>query len=160
MMTTALGFQQRIPQLAPAAAAQTAEKASVAEIGVNTIPTEVKIGEEKDTKVDNKPEKDTQKPKKEKVVEPIGDDDSSGAADVLTIFLGMVAKSIFGFIWWIIVGLPLAAIRTSITFILASAVIGMLYLYALNGHYVSLQQSDEAFWYASQYHANHAPGLL
>ena len=161
MMTTALGFQQRKPQLAPApAAAQTAEKASVAEIGVNTMPTEIEIGEGKDKKVESKPEKETSKPKKQKEVDPVDDDDSSGAADVLTIFLGMVAKSIFGFVWWIILGLPLAAIRTSLTFILATAVLGMLYLYALNDHFVSLQQSDEAFWYASHYHANHAPGLL
>jgi F0F1-type ATP synthase membrane subunit a len=78
----------------------------------------------------------------------------------LTIFVGIVVKNFLGFVWWVLIGLPLATIRTSVTLVLASAVVGMLYLYALNSHHGGMLQGNDAFFYASQYHANTAPGIL
>eukprot|EP00980_Cylindrotheca_fusiformis_P014869 scaffold4060_cov121-Cylindrotheca_fusiformis.AAC.3 len=164
MMTTALGFQQRKPVVvagdaAPATAA--APKPQVAEIGVDTsdipIPQEIKLSENSQRAEAKKEEpKKKESPKKE-MEEDTG---STGAGDVLTIFIGMIFKSIFGFIWWILIGLPLATIRVSVTMILACVVVGVLYLYALDGHYSAMSQGENSFFYASQYHANTAPGLL
>jgi hypothetical protein len=166
MMTTAMGFQQRKPLLAPTPAEATAApKPEVAEIGVDTsdmtIPKEIDVNGKGNKKETNKEE-----PKKKKDAKAnedpkhMEDDGSTGAGDVLTIFVGIVVKNFLGFVWWVLIGLPLATIRTSVTLVLASAVVGMLYLYALNSHHGGMLQGNDAFFYASQYHANTAPGIL
>ena len=100
MMTTALGFQRRKPDVQ--APAPVTNPGNVAEIGVNTMPAEIDVGNDiAKQKVEDKPQ--IERSTKEK--KPVIDDDSSGAADVLTIFLGMVVKSIFGFIFWITMGI-------------------------------------------------------
>lgn len=168
MMTTALGFQQRKPVMAQPAteAAALSPEPEVAEIGVDTsdipIPQEIAVNSGKG-KIAKKQEAEKEEPKKKepkKEAKDMEDDGSTGAGDVLTIFIGMVVKSLFGFVWWVLIGLPLATIRASVTIVFASAVVGMLYLYTLNGHYGGMLQENEAFFYASQYHSNTAPGVL
>lgn len=164
MMSTALGFEQRQPP--PTAAAvppqdgpSVAPKPEMADVGVDTsdmpIPKEIALdGKGKDDKkTEKKPKTEEKRPKPKEV-------DSTGAGDVLITFIGIVVRNIFGFIWWIFIGLPLATIRTSITFILAAAVVGMLYLYALQYHHEAMGSNSFYYSSAASYHSNIAPGIL
>lgn len=171
MMTTALGFERRRPQQPiPEFGDSSVAKPETAEVGVDTsdipIPMEIALGEEKKDdkkeKTDKKEKKSKEESKEESKGKPSDPEELAGAGDVLISFIGIVFKSIFGFIFWIFIGLPIATIRASITMILASAIVGMLYLYALQYHHEALLGGGDSFYYSStsSYHTNIAPGIL
>ena len=169
MMTTALGFERRKP---PKAIPEFGEQGSVAtkpetaEIGVDTsdmdIPNEIALGDKGKDDTKDKAEKKEKKAKEESKPKPADPEELPGAGDVVISFIGIVVRSIFGFIFWIFIGLPIATIRTSLTVILASAILGMLYLYALQYHHEALLEGGDSFYYSSSssYHTNIAPGIL
>jgi hypothetical protein len=156
MMTTALGFSQRkvSSDNAPVASKETTlTKAETNEIGVDTADIPVSVP--KEVRVDDTKSKKATKEEKQSKMED--DNDDSSAADVLTVFIGIILKSIFSFLWWLVVGLPIATVKTSITYILAFAILGTIYLYGINEHHGHLLERDESFLYTSlQYHANAA----
>jgi len=166
MMTTAIGFERRQPQLLPqqdAASVVTAPKPEMADAAVDTsdmpIPKEIAV---EPSKKGEKKQKEEKKSKGESKPKPSDPEELPGAGDVLITFIGIVVKSFLGFLWWIFIGLPLATIRASITMVLAGAIVGMLYLYALQYHHEALLGGGDSFYYSSSasYHTNIAPGIL
>ncbi|CAJ1931908.1 unnamed protein product [Cylindrotheca closterium] len=163
MMTTALGFERRKPLPAAATedgasvAASAAPKPEVADVAVDTsdmpIPKEIAL--------DKTNKKEEKKPKESKP-KPSDPEELPGAGDVLISFMGIVIKNIFGFIWWIFIGLPITTIRASIAITFAGVIVGMLYLYALQYHHEALLGGGNSFYYSSSasYHTNIAPGIL
>lgn len=151
MMATALGFAQRLP--APPELVDGIPP-SKSDMGVDTSdmnppPVESVQIVEKMTKETVVVEKET----KVAAAAPPQDDESGSSGNVLAIFLGMIFQSIFGLIYWILIGLPLAIVRTSIVTVCVVAILSMAYLQLLdqyhNGQALSMLSSPSGGGYHS-----------
>jgi hypothetical protein len=129
MISTALGFERRPPQPAVAAPGHPGDsppelaKAPSKDVGVETdekgmmtIPRNVQV--------------DNDQTKSHEKVDPHPPaDHASGSSDVLTIFIGMLFSSIFGLIYYIVIGLPLRILQTVFVLTATYAIINMVYFY-------------------------------
>jgi hypothetical protein len=175
LTSTALGFKDRpvvekiVHVLATTTTAAGAgggegEKAAAAAAVVDTSdmavdtsdipypPAEINVPKKKEDQATATTATATTVTKKEQAPE----EPASGASgDVLAIFLGMIFKNIFALIWWLLIGLPLAILKTTLVGVVVMTILSMVYLYLLdehhNGHSIS-------FLATTSYHQN-AAGL-
>jgi hypothetical protein len=162
MTSTALGFQARpkdvveAPPMEPQHASPPSIKPTTSEMGVDTSdipfpPATIDVPNQDESKQTKEPvPAQVQKPKQ--LEEP----ESSSSSDVLAVFVGMIVQSIFGFIWWILVGLPMAIVKLSIVSMGALVLLAMVYLYALqehNGMALHIGATTSSFF-------SNAPGIL
>ncbi len=155
--STALGFKDRPPAPAPAAPLVVVEeKPMTSEIAVDTsdIPYDPPPPVESVQVVEQKVSTEAPTTSKPKTPQP---QEESGSGDVLAIFLGMIFKSIWNLIYWVLIGLPLSIVRSSIVSVFVIVILSMVYLHLLeyhhNGHALSLVAT-------TGYHSNAAIGIL
>jgi hypothetical protein len=91
------------------------------------------------------------------VTKPTPQPDESGSGDVLAVFLGMIFRSIWNLITWLLIGLPLSILRGSIVCAFVIAILSVIYLHLLetyhNGQALSMLG-------AAGYHSNAVTGIL
>ena len=153
LTSTALGFKER-PPVVQTVSAKDDHKPSSSSIAVDTSdipypPATIEIQKKEESASPRDSAKSGNAPPS--VEEP----STGGSGNVLAGVLGTFFKTIFGFIWWIVVGLPLAIVRTTLVSTVAIVLLSMVYLYLYeehhNGHSLSLLST-------TQYHSN-AAGL-
>jgi hypothetical protein len=64
-----------------------------------------------------------------------GTDVDTTSSDVLMVFIGMIFSSVFGLIYFMLIGLPLQIIRTTIILAAAFAILSTIYLYTAQDMY-------------------------
>jgi hypothetical protein len=135
--STALGFKNRpVPEPTTVEVPVVVEKPSTSSIAVDTSdipspPATIDVP---------KKEEDKEKPAKTNPVP----EESAGAStgDVFAIFIGMIVSNLVGFVTYLLIGLPLAIVRTTVVSAAVIAILSIAYLYLLqeyhNGHSISL----------------------
>ena len=154
--STALGFKDRPPAPAavPASLSRAEEKPKTLEIAVDTsdIPTD---------HVPPPASKATPPAvQKEGKDSPQQQEEEAGSGDVLAVFLGMVFRSIWNLVYWLLIGLPLAILRGSIVCAFVIAILSTVYLHLVETHHNG--QALSTMWGATTggYHSNAAVGIL
>ncbi len=70
------------------------------------------------------------------------EESSASTGDVFAMFIGMIVSNLVGFVTYLLIGLPLAIVRTTVVSAVAMAILSIVYLYLLqeyhNGHSISL----------------------
>jgi len=174
--TTAMAFKDRPkevvvetqvveapPSMAPEPAAP---KPPTNDMGVGTAgdipypPAEIAVPNSKKQEKGDASKKNAKQADKQ--APPPPDEEEAGASgDVLALFIGMIFQSIFGFIWWIFIGLPISTIKTSIVFVATFFVLSMLYLNMMQEHNAHLIASSTSLMgTTSEYYFTNAPGIL
>ena len=128
MISTALGFEKRPPQQVPAPAPASEppglSKAPSKDVGVETEEKGMMTGG-----VPKSVDVDTGKTQQEKAPPAAEESGGGSSSDVLTIFIGMIISSIFGLLYFLVIGLPLRIVQTVFVFTVAYGILSMLYFY-------------------------------
>ena len=160
--STAVGFKDRppVPAAAPPVLAISEEKPMTVEMAVDTsdIPTDdVPPPASKATaSVVEKEGKESVPTKPPPAPQP---EEEVGSGDVLAVFLGVVFRSIWNLVYWLLIGLPLAILRGSIVCAFVVAILSTVYLHLVETHHNGQALS---MWGATSggYHSNAAIGIL
>ena len=141
LTSTALGFKDRpVPEPKVVVAEDKSLMSSIA-VDTSDIPY---------------PPATIEVPKKEgqeNLVKPkeIVEEKASSSGDDFAFFIGWIIKSIFQFVKWILIGLPLAIVRTTLVSASAIVILSIIYLYLFeqyhNGQSISLLET-------TGYHSN------
>jgi hypothetical protein len=98
------------------------------------------------TRKQETPEKPLQRVVEEETVD-------SGSVDIVAIVLGTIFKTFLGLIRWVLVGLPIRVVKTSVTWLLSLSLLGMVYYYLLESRNLHYLSSDTSYFV-------NAPGIV
>ncbi len=123
--SAALGFKDRpVPEQSMATAP---DKPLTSSIAVDTADIPYPPATIEVPKIEVK-----QEPNKTK---EITEEPASSSGDVFAIFIGMIINTIFRFLTWLLFGLPLAILKTTIVGSVAIIILSTIYLYLLEQHH-------------------------
>ncbi|KAG7339182.1 hypothetical protein IV203_020145 [Nitzschia inconspicua] len=133
MINTALSLKDR-PAVSAPAAIDTAEVPSLAkapskDVGVETDEKGMMTAPTMSVTVENVASADdtTKHPAAASTSPPA--DDISGSTDVLTVVISTILSSIFGLIYFVMIGLPLRIVQTVFVMTVVYALVNMMYFY-------------------------------
>lgn len=134
--STALGFKNRpIPE--PTLVEEPViEKPTTSSIAVDTSdipfpPATIDV-----------PKKEEEKTAPATKTSPVPEESAASTGDLFAIFIGMLVSNLVRFVTYLLIGLPLAIVRTTVVSAMTIAILSVAYLYLLqeyhNGHSISL----------------------